>query len=64
MISAALLIVLDILNSAKRLVFVTVRQLFGMPFEQVVLIVDRILVTTRQLAFRARRCGRRAGAAA
>jgi RNA polymerase sigma factor (sigma-70 family) len=53
-VGLALLVVLDTLTPAERLAFV-LHDMFGMPFEEIALIVDRSEAATRQLASRARR---------
>src|SRR6267154_234665 len=53
-VGAALLIVLDTLTPAERLVFV-LHDLFGMPFEEIGSIVGRSPAAAKQLASRARR---------
>ncbi|MGH9058300.1 MAG: sigma-70 family RNA polymerase sigma factor [Acidimicrobiales bacterium] len=50
----ALLLVLDMLGPSERLAFV-LHDLFGVPFEDIALIVDRSPAAARQLASRARR---------
>ncbi len=52
-VGLALLVVLESLNPAERLVFV-LHDLFGVPFEQIAPIMDRTPVATRKLASRAR----------
>ena len=59
-IGLALLIVLDRLPPAERLAFV-LHDTFGLPFDEIALIVDRTPTATRQLASRARRRVRGAG---
>ncbi len=51
--SLALLVALEKLEPAERLAFV-LRQVFGLPFEEIAPIVDRSVVATRQLVSRAR----------
>ncbi len=53
-VSLALLVVLDTLTPAERLVFV-LHDLFGLPFEEIAPMVGRTPVAARQLASRARR---------
>ncbi|MDJ1131847.1 sigma-70 family RNA polymerase sigma factor [Streptomyces iconiensis] len=53
-IGVALLVVLDTLTPAERLVFV-LHDLFSVPFDSIAPIVERSTVATRQLASRARR---------
>ncbi|HYY64746.1 MAG TPA: RNA polymerase sigma factor SigJ [Gaiellaceae bacterium] len=53
-VGLALLVVLDTLTPAERLAFV-LRDMFGMPFDEIAPIVDRTEAATRQLASRARR---------
>jgi RNA polymerase sigma factor (sigma-70 family) len=53
-VSLALLIVLDQLTPAERLVFV-LHDMFGLPFEEIAGLVDRTPAAARQLASRARR---------
>jgi RNA polymerase sigma factor (sigma-70 family) len=53
-VGLALLVVLEKLEPAERLVFV-LHDVFGMTFEEIAPIVDRSVVATRQLASRARR---------
>jgi RNA polymerase sigma-70 factor, ECF subfamily len=53
-VSLALLVVLQTLSPAERLVFV-LHDLFAVPFEQIARIVDRTPAATKQLASRARR---------
>jgi RNA polymerase sigma factor (sigma-70 family) len=53
-VGLALLVVLDTLAPAERLAFV-LHDMFGMPFDEIALIVDRSEAATRQLASRARR---------
>ena len=53
-VGVALLLVLDSLTPAERLAFV-LHDLFGLPFEEIAVIVDRSPAATRQLASRARR---------
>jgi len=53
-VGAALLVVLETLQPAERLAFV-LHDVFGVPFEDIALIVDRSPAATRQLASRARR---------
>jgi len=53
-IGPALLIVLDMLSPAERVAFV-LHDMFGMPFEEIALVIDRSLTSSRQLASRARR---------
>lgn len=57
----ALLVVLDTLAPAERLAFV-LRDLFGVPFDEIALILDRSPEAARQLASRARRRVRGASA--
>ncbi|MFI0352887.1 RNA polymerase sigma factor SigJ [Actinomadura sp. 9N407] len=52
-VGLALLVVLESLNPAERLAFV-LHDMFGMPFEQIALIVDRSPAAARKLASRAR----------
>ena len=60
-IGLAMLIVLDRLTPAERLAFV-LHDTFGLPFDQIAPIVERTPAATRQLASRARRRVRGAGA--
>ena len=60
-IGLAMLIVLDRLTPAERLAFV-LHDTFGLPFDQIAPIVERSPTATRQLASRARRRVRGAGA--
>jgi RNA polymerase sigma-70 factor (ECF subfamily) len=53
-VGLALLVVLDTLAPAERLAFV-LHDMFGVPFEEIALIVGRSVDATRQLASRARR---------
>ncbi|HMK99813.1 MAG TPA: sigma-70 family RNA polymerase sigma factor [Acidimicrobiales bacterium] len=53
-VGLALLIVLDTLSPAERLVFV-LHDLFGLPFEEIAPMVERTPTAARQLASRARR---------
>ena len=53
-VGAALLVVLETLQPAERLAFV-LHDLFGVPFEDIALIVERSPAAARQLASRARR---------
>jgi len=53
-VGLALLVVLDTLTPAERLVFV-LHDMFAMPFEEIAPIVERTPAATRQLASRARR---------
>jgi RNA polymerase sigma-70 factor (ECF subfamily) len=53
-VGLALLVVLELLTPAERLAFV-LHDMFGMPFEEIALIVERSPAATRQLASRARR---------
>ncbi|GGO23872.1 sigma-70 family RNA polymerase sigma factor [Micromonospora parathelypteridis] len=53
-VGIALLVVLDSLEPAERLA-VVLHDMFGMPFEQVAVVVGRTPAATRQLASRARR---------
>ena len=53
-VGLALVVILEKLEPAERLVFV-LREVFAMPFEEIAPIVDRSVATTRQLASRARR---------
>jgi RNA polymerase sigma-70 factor (ECF subfamily) len=53
-VGLALLVVLDTLTPAERLAFV-LHDLFGVPFDEIALIVGRSPVAVRQLASRARR---------
>jgi RNA polymerase sigma factor (sigma-70 family) len=53
-VGAALVVVLDTLQPAERLAFV-LHDVFGVPFEDIALIVDRSPTAARQLASRARR---------
>ena len=53
-VGLALLVVLDTLAPAERLAFV-LHDMFGVPFEEIALIVGRSVEATRQLASRARR---------
>lgn len=53
-ISAALLVVLGTLAPAERLAFV-LHDMFGVPFEDIAAIIDRSVLSVRQLASRARR---------
>jgi RNA polymerase sigma-70 factor (ECF subfamily) len=53
-VGLALLVVLDTLNPAERLVFV-LHDVFAMPFDEIAPIVERSPTATRQLASRARR---------
>jgi RNA polymerase sigma factor, sigma-70 family len=53
-VGLALLVVLDTLGPAERLAFV-LHDMFGVPFEEIALIVGRSVDATRQLASRARR---------
>jgi RNA polymerase sigma-70 factor, ECF subfamily len=53
-VGLALLVVLDTLDPAERLAFV-LHDLFGVPFDEVAVIVDRSVPASRQLASRARR---------
>jgi RNA polymerase sigma-70 factor (ECF subfamily) len=53
-VGLALLVVLDRLAPAERLAFV-LHDLFAIPFEEIALILEREVPTTRQLASRARR---------
>src|SRR3954463_9828756 len=53
-VGAALLVVLETLQPAERLAFV-LHDVFGVPFEDIALIVDRSPAAARQLASRARR---------
>ena len=53
-VGLALLVVLDTLNPAERLVFV-LHDIFGVPFDEVAPIVERSPTAARQLASRARR---------
>lgn len=53
-VSLALLVVLDTLTPAERLVFV-LHDLFGLPFEEIAPMVSRTPAAARQLASRARR---------
>ena len=53
-VGAALLVVLETLQPAERLAFV-LHDIFGVPFEDIALIVDRSPAAARQLASRARR---------
>jgi RNA polymerase sigma factor (sigma-70 family) len=53
-VGPALLVVLETLDPAERLAFV-LHDLFGVPFDEVALIVDRSPAAARQLASRARR---------
>jgi RNA polymerase sigma factor (sigma-70 family) len=61
-VGVALLVVLDTLDPAERLAFV-LHDLFGAPFDEIAPIVDRSPAAARQLASRARRRVRQAGAA-
>src|SRR5919205_3640679 len=60
-VGLALLVVLETLTPAERLAFV-LHDMFGVPFEEIAPIVDRSVPATRQLASRARRRVRGAGA--
>ncbi|HEV2528108.1 MAG TPA: sigma-70 family RNA polymerase sigma factor [Thermomicrobiales bacterium] len=53
-IGAALLVVLNALSPAERLAFV-LHDLFGVPFDEIAVIIDRTPDASRQLASRARR---------
>ncbi len=53
-VGPALLVVLDTLTPAERIAFV-LHDLFDLSFEEIAPIIDRTVVTTRQLASRARR---------
>jgi RNA polymerase sigma factor (sigma-70 family) len=53
-VSLALLVVLDTLSPAERLAFV-LHDMFGLPFEEIAVMVDRSPAAARQLASRARR---------
>lgn len=53
-VGVALLVVLDTLTPAERLAFV-LHDLFGMPFEEIAVIVQRSTAASKQLASRARR---------
>jgi RNA polymerase sigma-70 factor (ECF subfamily) len=53
-VSAAMVIVLDVLSPAARVAFV-LHDVFGVPFEEIAPIVERSPLATRQLASRARR---------
>lgn len=53
-VNVALMVVLDTLAPAERIAFV-LHDVFGRPFEEIALVVDRTPVATRQLASRARR---------
>src|ERR1700745_350582 len=53
-VGAALLVVLETLQPAERLAFV-LHDVFGVPFEDIALIVDRSPAAARQMASRARR---------
>jgi RNA polymerase sigma-70 factor (ECF subfamily) len=53
-VGAALLVVLDTLAPAERLAFV-LHDMFGVPFEEIAVILDRTPASARQLASRARR---------
>jgi RNA polymerase sigma-70 factor (ECF subfamily) len=53
-VGAAMLIVLDKLDPAERVAFV-LKDLFGMPFDEIAAILGRTSAATRQLASRARR---------
>src|SRR3954447_14667255 len=53
-VGAALLVVLETLQPAERLAFV-LHDVFGVPFEDIALIVERSPAATRQMASRARR---------
>jgi RNA polymerase sigma factor (sigma-70 family) len=53
-VSLALLVVLETLSPAERLVFV-LHDMFGLPFEEIAPMVDRSPAAARQLASRARR---------
>jgi RNA polymerase sigma factor (sigma-70 family) len=53
-VGLALLVVLDSLTPAERLAFV-LHDLFGVPFEEIAVLVDRTPTAARQLASRARR---------
>ena len=53
-VGLALLVVLDTLEPAERLAFV-LHDMFGVPFDEIALIVGRTPVAARQLASRARR---------
>ncbi|TKK91396.1 sigma-70 family RNA polymerase sigma factor [Herbidospora galbida] len=53
-VGLALLVVLESLTPAERLAFV-LHDMFGLPFEQIALIVDRTPVAAKKLASRARR---------
>ena len=53
-VGLALFVVLETLTPAERLAFV-LHDMFGVPFEEIALIVDRSPAATRQLASRARR---------
>ncbi len=53
-VGLAMLVVLDTLSPAERLAFV-LHDMFGVPFEEIALIVQRNAAATRQLASRARR---------
>jgi RNA polymerase sigma factor (sigma-70 family) len=53
-VSLALLVALDTLSPAERLAFV-LHDMFGLPFEEIAVMVDRSPAAARQLASRARR---------
>ena len=53
-VGLALLVVLDTLTPAERLAFV-LHDMFGVPFEEIAVVVDRTPTAARQLASRARR---------
>jgi RNA polymerase sigma-70 factor (ECF subfamily) len=59
-VGLALLVVLETLDPAERLAFV-LHDMFGVPFDEIALIVDRSPAAARQLASRARRRVRGAG---
>jgi RNA polymerase sigma-70 factor (ECF subfamily) len=62
-VGAALLVVLETLQPAERLAFV-LHDVFGVPFEDIAVVVERAPAAARQLASRARRRVRGADAAA
>ena len=53
-VGLALMVVLDTLGPAERLAFV-LHDVFGVPFEEIALVIDRSPEATRQIASRARR---------
>ncbi|MDI2126555.1 RNA polymerase sigma factor SigJ [Yinghuangia seranimata] len=53
-VGLALMVVLETLGPAERLAFV-LHDVFGLPFDEIALVVDRTPAATRQLASRARR---------